>query len=99
MDNNEQRRQDVFDICAKPEKKEAEHAKCMFRFRNNSNTMYLTCNWLAWSRLRRKSGHFLPDEAALRSKKSAKYGGKWAFLGQTACHLTSYAYLITTNCV
>ena len=20
-------------------------------------------------------------------KKSAKYGGKWAFLGQTACHL------------
>jgi hypothetical protein len=75
MDNNEQRRQDVFDICAKPEKKEAEHAKCMFRFRNNSNTMYLTCNWLAWSRLRRKSGHFLPDEADFCRPKQ-RYGQK-----------------------
>jgi hypothetical protein len=31
--------------------------------------------------------------AALRSKKSAKYGVKWAFLGQTACHLSSYKWL------
>jgi hypothetical protein len=27
--------------------------------------------------------------AALRSKKSAKYGGQWAFLGQTTSHITS----------
>jgi hypothetical protein len=28
--------------------------------------------------------------AALRSKKIAKYGGKWDFLGQTASRLSSY---------
>jgi len=30
--------------------------------------------------------------AALWSKKIAKYGGKWDFLGQTAILLTSYFY-------
>jgi hypothetical protein len=30
--------------------------------------------------------------AALRSKKIAKYGGKWDFLGQAASRLSSYIF-------
>jgi hypothetical protein len=36
---------------------------------------------------------FLQAEAALRSKKIAKHGGKWDFLGQTASRLSSYKNL------
>jgi hypothetical protein len=42
-----------------------------------------------WPFFARRS-RFLQTVAVLLSKKSAQYGGKWAFLGQTACHLTSY---------
>jgi hypothetical protein len=37
---------------------------------------------------------FVGHSTALWSKKPAKYGRKWAFLGQTACHLTIYKKLI-----
>lgn len=39
---------------------------------------------------------FLQAIAALWSKKIAKYGGKWDFLGQTAILLTSYDFYSTT---
>jgi hypothetical protein len=35
--------------------------------------------------------------AALWSKKIAKYGGKWDFLGQTVILLTSYLFLTALN--
>jgi hypothetical protein len=35
----------------------------------------LSGNWLAWSRLRQKSGHFLPDEADFCRPKQ-RYGQK-----------------------
>jgi hypothetical protein len=31
----------------------------------------ILCNWLAWSRLRQKSDHFLPDEADFFDRSSA----------------------------
>ncbi len=50
---------------------------------------------LRWSRLRQKKwpffairSGFLQAVAALRSKKYVEYGGKWAFLGQTAGNLS-----------
>ncbi len=61
--------------------------------------MVFLSNWLAWSRLRQKVAIlcqtkqiFTGRSSGFGQKKSAKYGGKWAFMGQTACHLTSYIF-------
>ena len=48
-----------------------------------------TKKWLFFCQMKR----ILQAVAALRSKKWEKYGGKWAFLGQTACHLIIYVEL------